>query len=261
MNKKIGKCKHRTLNSSALFVDERFQRALIPATIRKITGAFVPQALGTFTVSDRGNGTYSVIDGQHRLYALRKIAGDMVVYCDVYEGLSVADEAELFILLNTQRATSSVDHFKAGREAGREECTAIDRIAGKFGYVISANKRDPGVIACVSELVSIYRRKDGPEILEATLEIIHKAFGKNPIALERGMVGGVALLIGQYAEELDAESLCKKLSKELPGQIIADGRARARSSVTVGSVPAGVAAVIRELYNKGKRNGSLLKAA
>lgn len=261
MSAKIGKSKRKTIHSSLLFVDAKFQRGLIPATIRKIVSDFIPEALGVFTVSDRGDGTYSVVDGQHRLFGLRECVGDMMVNCDVYEGISVAEEAELFIRLNTQRAPSAIDHFKAGRTAGRGECIEIDRIAERFGYVINANKNDPGVIACVSELLSIYRRKSGPEILGDTLEIIHKAFGKNPVALERGMVGGIAVLLAQHSADIDRDSLCKKLSKELPAQIIADGRDRARRSVTTPSVAAGVAEVIRELYNKGKRNGALLKAA
>lgn len=49
---------------------------------------FDPAKLGVLVVSHRPDGTYSILDGQHRLTALRKL-GFAAANCIVLEGMTI----------------------------------------------------------------------------------------------------------------------------------------------------------------------------
>lgn len=55
-------------------VTEQYQRILNMKNVAGIVKNFDPAKLGVLVVSRRGDGTYAVLDGQHRLAALRRLA-------------------------------------------------------------------------------------------------------------------------------------------------------------------------------------------
>src|SRR4051794_33828172 len=88
-----------------LTVDQRYQRALNARRVKKIANEFDPYSVGMLIVSDRGDGTKVVLDGQTRRAALVAMGWeDQMVPCYVYVGLSVEEEARIFRTLNQDRA-------------------------------------------------------------------------------------------------------------------------------------------------------------
>ena len=78
-----------------------YQRTVKERTVQKLVNNWNPIYLDPIVVSYR-DGRYNVIDGQHRVTAMKrmsesgKTAADVKVLCVVHTGLTYADEAELF---------------------------------------------------------------------------------------------------------------------------------------------------------------------
>lgn len=175
------------------------QRELNNARVSGLAAEFDLEQLGTPTVNER-DGLYYVIDGQHRVEALRLMGwGDQSVQCWSYAGLTETEEAEKFLKLNDVLAVHGFAKFRVGVHAGREEEVDIDRIVRGQQLHISQDKKN-GSIGCVGTLRRVYRRS-GPATLARTLGIIREAYG-DP-GLEASVVDGLGLLCHRYSAELD----------------------------------------------------------
>lgn len=98
----IEKLSQEWLRPDDLDVDTAVQREhVVRSKVNKIKKAFDPRRLGVLTVSRRGDGRCYLIDGANRATALRELdRGNDRVPCDVYEGLTLEDEAVKFLALN-----------------------------------------------------------------------------------------------------------------------------------------------------------------
>ena len=84
-----------------------YQRTVDEKAVRKLAENWNPRYLDPVTVSYR-DGKYNVIDGQHRIAAMRrmkesgklKFDADVKVLCIVHTGLTYQEEAELFYRLD-----------------------------------------------------------------------------------------------------------------------------------------------------------------
>lgn len=187
------------------------QRDLNQARVDRLVTEFDPEHMGHPTVSMR-DGSAFVIDGQHRIEALKAWLGEwqgQSVMCEVYEGLSEADEADLFLRRNDYLAVHAFDRFRTAVNAGREAEADIDRIVRAHGLVVSRDAI-PGAVAAVGTLRRIYHRH-GPSTLARTLEITRDAFG-DP-GLTAPVLDGIGLLCGRYNGELDKDTAVQKLAK------------------------------------------------
>src|SRR3954470_15881352 len=89
-----------------LVTDQTVQRSLDMRRVNEIVRTFHVEAVGTWTISEREDGTKHTIDGQHRTAAL-KVKGyddDYEVPALLYTGLSRADEARMFREHNNTKA-------------------------------------------------------------------------------------------------------------------------------------------------------------
>lgn len=165
------------------------------------------EALGYPVVSQR-DGHFYVVDGQHRVAALKLIGyGDQQIQCECYDGLSEEGEAELFLQRNKRREPPAFEKFRIAVFSGREMQSDIDRVVRTNGGVISQD-RVPGALRCVTTLERIYRR-GGPAVLGRSLRLAIGSFGD--AGLEAGVLDGLALLAQRYNGSLDDEVAVKKL--------------------------------------------------
>jgi len=151
------------------------QRDLRPARVSRLAAAFDLEQMGTPTVSCRG-GWFYVIDGQHRIAALKQWLGiwqDQQVQCWAYEGLTEAQEAEVFLKLNDTLAVHAFAKFKVSVQAGRAGEADVDRIVRALGLRIS-QARSGGGISAVGTLRRVYAR-GGAATLSKALRIIRDA--------------------------------------------------------------------------------------
>jgi hypothetical protein len=97
-------------------VDPTIQRPLNAAWAERIGRELDPDLMGVIHVSQRANGRYVVIDGQHRIYGVKNVFGNngTLVECKVYEGLTKSQEAEFFVGLNNFRRPTRACGFVGG---------------------------------------------------------------------------------------------------------------------------------------------------
>ncbi len=84
----------------ALFADHAYQRELDEVRVLKMAANYRLALVGIVEVSDRGNGRYAILDGQHRWAMVRDRSFDQVktphLPCRVHTGLTVDQEAKLY---------------------------------------------------------------------------------------------------------------------------------------------------------------------
>jgi len=186
-----------------------------------LAAEFDVEQLGILTVSKRA-GFFWLIDGQHRKAALELIGyGDQQVECEIYEGLTEAEEAEMFLRRNNALTVTAFAKFKVGVTAGRAEECAIDKIVRSLGMRVSQGKA-LGSISAVGTLRRVYRR-DGADCLTRALAIIKDAYG-DP-GLEANVIDGIGLLVHRYGTDLKDSTAVAKLRTAMGGVNGLTGRA------------------------------------
>lgn len=224
------------------------QREMNQARVDRMAADFDLEALGTPVVSLRDDHAF-IIDGQHRIEALKQMGwGDQQIQCETYEGLTEADEAELFLKKNDYLAVNAMSKFRSGITAGRPEECDIDRIVRSAGLVVSADSI-PGAIRAVGTLRKVYARS-GPSTLGRTLRIIRDAYG-DP-GLEAVVIDGIGLLCARYNGDLNDEEAIKKLASAHGGVNGLLGKAENLRRQTGNQKGHCVAAAAVELINRGR---------
>jgi hypothetical protein len=184
---------------SQIRVSPAAQRDLNPARVRALARHFDLEQFGTPVVSHRG-GIYYVIDGQHRIAALRAAGpGDCEVLCWTYHGLTEAGEAAMFLKLNNTLTVGAHARFKVALRAGLPRETTIDWIVRGTGLRINP-KPGPGAITCVDALVRVYQRS-GPGVLDRALRIVWAAYGD--AGLKAPLIDGISRVCHRYNDQLD----------------------------------------------------------
>jgi hypothetical protein len=255
------KPKVKQIAASDIHVDPEVQRDVIPARVKALADKMDLDAIGIITVSDRGGKGMVALDGQHRLAALEQIGmGEWEVTCLVYSGLDTNQEAALFRRLNDTRKITPYDDFSKGLVEGDETCVAINEIVEKHGLHVTAGGGRDGSVSCVNKLRQVYGINGvAPvgEILDRTLEDSTEAWGIRYSAVDKSIIGGLAIVHTTYADEIDRPTLVKKLAKYKGGSSALIGTARLLKDLRSAPLDRVVASVIVETYNRGRRSGQL----
>lgn len=182
------------------------------ARVDYLVANFDPDKLGLPEVNHR-DGVYYVIEGWHRVNALRKMGwGDQQIQVVVYVDLTDQEMSEKFLSLNDKLNVSPLDEFRIAVNAGRVVESDIDRIVRNNGLRVSTSKGN-GSIQAVAALKSVYHR--GPGILNHTLTIVRDSYG------DAGMIApiirGIGLLCQRYGAGLDTVQTVERLSSARGG--------------------------------------------
>lgn len=238
-------------------IDRRYQRDPSPEKIKLISESFNQIAAGVLIVSLRSNGQYFVMDGQHRLEAMKRL-NIQRVECKVAHGLSITEEAEIFIRCNTVRKNpTALDVFKA--RILKKDPVAIDirNIVEKHGLFIQFDRsskgkksRDPHVVYAVFALLQIYERGQAP-LLDEILTLITRTWPGDPNALEGRMILGITNFHLKYQGRYVREEFVRKLS--ITDALTIHRRAIYLAENNRTQMPVGISKALQEAYDKGKR--------
>lgn len=252
------KSKLEWVSISALRVDPEAQRSLNAGWVKSHVSEFDPDQLGFVLVNKRA-GKYYVIDGQHRIALLRAVGwGDQLLQVEVFEDLSLAEEAALFLERNDRLNIRTFDKFRISVTANDPVACDIDRIVRAQGLAINVEKQD-GHIAAVRALEFVYRgggltsRKETPDVLAKTLATIKDSWGKNASGFEGKIIEGIGLAYLRYDGGIDRKVMAEKLGKASGGPAGIVGRAKALKDMKGRTLSHCVAAVVVDQYNQGRR--------
>lgn len=249
------KPERRQLSVSTLIVDPSVQRGLDHNRIAKIADDLDVDAVGVITVSHRGNGTYHVIDGQHRVQALRLAGGDAEkVECRVFDGLSIEAEARLFRLLNNTAKLQALDKFRVRVVEGEPVAMAIQDILIKHGWKVAGGTGD-GAFSAVTAVERIWARD--PAAIERTIITITRAWGHIAAASNGSVVEGIGLVYARYGDTIEDKSMVDRLARYPGGPARLIGAARGIADTYRMKVTIGVADLVVELYNSQRKTKAL----
>lgn len=240
-------------------IPEYAQRVLRPHWVDEMAANFRLDDIGVFHVNFR-DGTYWVLDGQHRRAALIKWLGEgwegSTVRCVVYKGLTEAQEAAKFLALNKTLRVNSFEKFKKAVKAGHQEEVHIQKIVESQGLHVSQDREiSGGCISAVAALRKVYRM-GGPQVLGKALRIIRDSFGD--AGLESKVVEGIGILCHRYPDEiLDERLAIMKLSKINGGVFGLKGAAAALRKATGNALGFCIAAACVDYINKGQKGRKL----
>lgn len=245
----------RPILLSALVVDPEVQRALDNRRVEKIAAELVHDALGTVTVSQRRKGTYHIIDGQHRVSALRLVEGDGVkVMCRVFDGLTIQEEAEMFRLLNNTAKPGALDLFRVRVVEGEEVAVFINDMLARHGFTLGLSGSG-SVFAAVAAAERVYRIE--PNALEWTLSTIVRAWGREGAAGDGRIVLGLGLVYARYGTAVAPAEMADRMARFPggPGGLL--GKARGLKEMIGGGVGSAVSEIIVETYNRKRKTRAL----
>jgi len=123
----------RMLHKNILQIHPAYQRDLIPAKVKDITGRWSWVGCGAIVVGERG-GDFWVIDGQHRVLSAKRRSDITHLPCIVFQTDGIRQEAEAFLVLNTGRKpVSSIGKFKAMIAAGDPAACLVNKTLEELG--------------------------------------------------------------------------------------------------------------------------------
>ena len=213
-----------------------------------------------YPVVNQVDGVCWVIDGQHRLYALRKqpaAARGTTVECEVYDNLSEQEMADLFLGRNNARPVATFERFTVAVTAGYSRENAIMKIV--IGAKLDV-KRDhqKGCIVAVGGLQRVFDLQ-GPAILERVLVTLRESYDAAPNAFGRASVEGLALVYERYGREIDDEALVGALGQDRHGINGILRRAEEYRERVGRGQPQCVAAAIVDVYNQARKGKSRVR--
>lgn len=231
-----------------LKVDTSYQRFLSESHIKKLVNEFDPGLIGCLIVSKRKDGYY-VIDGQHRLFAIRKHNIKQVT-CNVYHDLTPMQEARLFVSFNNNRKRLTPSEiFKSRLEAGDPDALEVKSIVEGCGLILGINRRlSQNTIMALTTTEQIYRQL-GRAGLRRMLTLIKLTWDGAPESLDSHMLYGMKIFLAKAGKLFTDDDFISKMKRFGASVILRDGYSMGNYS---NSVYTPYALAILKYYNQNR---------
>lgn len=239
-----------------LRIDPSYQREVRQAWVKHIVDNFDPYLLDPLDVSRRVDGSHYVMDGQHRLLALREMGyDDQLVDCLVFEGLTVQQESRRFNTQDNRKQLTALERFRSRLIEGQSAELTVNEVVRDCGFRIDfARHGRAGNIRCVGSLLQA-RKVGGASHLREVLMAIRDAYGTE-LAPDALMVDGISMFLRHYEGQYDMARLIDVLRGVAPEQLARE--AKSYQGATRTSAKASYATVLaKDYYNKGLRRNRL----
>lgn len=241
-----------------LTVDPRVQRLTMRSSkVQRMVNNYNPDALGVLTVSRRKDRSIAVIDGQHRAEAIRRRTnGTGKALCHVYDGLTLEQEARMFLDLNEMERVSLFDKYRVAVNAGDERACAIDSLVRAQGLVVS-NVIGDGNINAVKALYKLHDNSLAKErdthLITLALKAIVGAWGTDRHGLQAPILLGVGRLIEEREHRIKLDVLIDRMRSYRGGAIGLMTSAGSLAILRKVTQAMAVADILTEEYNRGAR--------
>jgi hypothetical protein len=206
-----------------------------------------------YPIINHRDGHYWVLDGQHRIYALKQngFANDMLD-CEVYENLTDEEMADIFLGRDARRAVAPFDKFHVACTAGYSRETGIRRAVETQGVRVGRAKED-NTVSAIGSLGKVYDKagggKNGEVVVGQVVRTIKHAFGGDPVSFDAGLIEGLGLVFNRYNGRTNEKDLATRLAAR--GLRALMGRAETQRLRTGNLKGQCIAAAVVETYNRG----------
>lgn len=208
------------------------------------------------------DGHYNVIDGQHRLFATRKIYGldtDRRMPCNVIEGLTAEQECEYFVKFIQERSKKTPMQIYKGKYAdgnGSEDIVDMYNKINNNGLILDFESgRKIGRVVAITTIYNIYKELNKLGIFSEYIEILSKTWNGDIKSLQAPVLNGVSEFIKRYYGDYDKNIFIRKLEKISPDDIIKEGKGDILDTLKIGCGKS-----IFNKYNKGLKEKTRLES-
>lgn len=242
-------CMERVISTDKLTSGLPYQRPVDDREVDRLVREWDERLFEPLAVSYR-DGRYYVIDGQHRIAAMRRMHGgrEVMIRCKVYNGMTYMDEAELCYKLDkAKKRLSLAQSTNALAESGTNaEIMEIRELLGRVGLTWALGKSHGArnEIVATRAVINSYRAL-GSEGFLRMFALISSTWRGNPRSLLDPVITGTTLFLKTYGDELNDAVFIKRLSGIDPDEIIRRGRA----DVSTSNAPLRYARIILEKFN------------
>jgi hypothetical protein len=184
-----------------LVVDDAYQRSVNEARARRYAIDWNQALAGLVVLSARKDGTFAILDGQHRARGAM-IRGFPQVWAEVWFDLTPELEAHIFRERNRKRvATNSIDDFRAAVAEGDSQALRVKNVLASLGLSVGNYGKDPNIYACVAALFTL----DTWQVLRETLALSREVWPATVHAKAQPMVMGLGLVLWNYKGQINSE--------------------------------------------------------
>ncbi|WP_099205626.1 DUF6551 family protein [Scatolibacter rhodanostii] len=249
----------KQLPTGILFSGQPYQRKVKTARVKQIIDEFDPKLLDEVIVSFR-DGRYNVVDGQHRIAALKLMNGgtDIMVNCKIANGLTYEQEADLYERLDaSKKKLNLADKTRAKSEARNDpDILEIHRILSSYGirwsFAAAGNGSANNKIISARAVINAYKLLGGTGF-ERMVKLLKQTWKGDKDSLNAYILSGVALFVKTYESDFKDSIFVKKLSRVQPQEIVSLGR----TDISTRDAALKFARVIRNKYNGQSKENTL----
>lgn len=159
----------------SLKIDSSYQRKLSQRLVERIASNWDPFTADPLTISRRKNGKLFIVNGQHEAAAAR-LKGETEMLAFIWDGLSVAEEADLRLKKNNGKADTALEVFHAECAKKDPAALAIVAMLAKYGTRINESNNKHTGINCVGTIKALYAEDE--VLLDRTLNVLTEAYGE-----------------------------------------------------------------------------------
>lgn len=232
--------------------DMRYQRK-VSARVKQIASNYDPNKLNAIILSQREDGSYWVIDGQHRTQATVLVHGkDVKLLSIVYHDMTPEEEADMFACQHDNvKAPTKGEYFKAKMFAGDKDIRGFKEATEMEGVECDFDNRTKkdGSLVSYGAAFDVYMTV-GEIPYRRVLSTLVDARGGDKDSLTSNFIKGMNIFLQTYPE-VNTKKLATALKKVSPSVI----EREARVSNTGGAKR--FARQFVRTYNKGRKNGKL----
>lgn len=205
-----------------------------------------------FPILNHRDGIFWVLDGQHRVAALKQFGfGDKdAIECEVFDGLTDAEMADIFLGRDARKPIPIYDKFHVACTAGHRRERDIQRTVESNGQKITRNQKGGGVSA-VGALGKVYDRS-GDTVLGQVVRAINLGFAGESAAFDAAIIEGLGLVFNRYNGRTNERDLGARLSDLRNGSRELLRKAEAIRLRTGNQKKQCIAAAVVDIYNKGR---------
>ena len=231
-----------------------YQRPVDEKEVARLIREWDDRLLDPIIVSFR-DGKFNVVDGQHRIAAMRRMNGgkEVMVDCKVYNGLTYEQEADLCYKLDkAKKRLTLAQATNALAESGTDEdIRTVKSLIEANGFIWALSRRSGAAneIGSIRALMKSWRALGDTEF-SRMLMLLRCTWGGHPGSLTSFVLSGMTLFLKTYGTEMDDRLFIRQLSKVDPNEIIKRGKVDFSTS----SNALRFARIILEKYNNQRKN-------